>query len=128
MEHFKETTFRRLFSPSLLMIKRSRLRKSLNNTVILVSSWKKNWNSIKLQNTTGELEHDAHPSRKYSVHNSYIRFKKNRCYYIVVYFLCSIYVQGYGFFDDFPCENNVQNCALDRYFLGFQRLTSPFLL
>ena len=50
---------------------------------------------------------------------------------VVIILLCISCVRfmfrGMVFFYDFPCENNVQNCALDRYFLGFQRFTSPFL-
>lgn len=71
---------------------------------------------MKLQNTTGELEHDAHPSRKYSVHNSYIRFKKKSLLlYCCVFPVLDLW-SGVWVFDDFPCKNNVQNCALDRYF------------
>ena len=129
MEHFKETSFRRLFSPSLLMIKRSRLRKSLNNTVILVSSSMKKieilWSS-KIQRASSStmrihIENRVYTIRIYGWNFDFKRKSFLYCCVVPVLDLCS---GVWFFFNDFPCGNNVQNCARD----GFQRFTSHFLL
>lgn len=134
MEHFKETSFRRLFSPSLLMIKRSRLRKSLNNTVILVSSsMKKNeilWSS-KIQRASSstmriQLENTVYTIRIY-VWNFDLK-KTTLLLYCCVFPVLDLCSGVWFFFWFFFFIISHVNCALDRYFLGFQRLTSPFLL
>ena len=90
MEHFKMTTFRRLFSPSLLMIKQSRLRKSLT---LVSSSMKKKLKFYKAPKYNGRARARCASNSKIQCTQFVYMYgisilKKQRCYYIVVYFLC----------------------------------------